>query len=174
MSDAPVDPFSLSPEQAGAKLAELTATYRGAPSEHPQSKLNRLYADPEKRGKIEAGDGATRREFDALAQAAANADPVEAALAGQLPDVPSSELRQKSELASFLRTLGLRDEVVREAIDTDSTVNRETHDAAKDWKARNLSDETFVKAYLNGSVEHVKQVTLCNIILMQPIAEKAK
>jgi hypothetical protein len=99
------DISALTPDQAAAKLAEMTAAYRGPSSENPQAQLNRMYADPEKRQKLEAGDGATRREFDQLAQAAAKIDPVDSVMSGFLPDIPTSEMRLMSEAASWLRDI---------------------------------------------------------------------
>lgn len=164
--------FPLTHEQADAKLAEMTAAYRG-PGEDPKSKLHAAYADDTKRQKLEAGDLATKREFDELIKAVTvPADPVEAALSGKLSNFPTSEELQLSRSASMLRGLGLSDDAVREAI-SDSTTSQEIHDAAKAWKAQHLSDQDWVKRWLNGDAEAIKEMTLCGILLTQPIKGKA-
>ena len=164
--------FPLTPDQADAKLAEMTAAYRG-PGEDPRSKLHAAYADPAKRGKLEAGDIATKKEFDELIRAAAvPADPVEAALSGKLAELPTSDELQMSKTATMLRGMGLRDDVVREFISGQETT-QEIHDAAKAWKQRTLKDQDFVKRWLDGDVEAAQKMTLCGIVLTQPIKEKA-
>jgi hypothetical protein len=165
-----VDISALTPEQAAAKLVEMTRNFRGPPSDNPQAQLNRLYADPEKRQKLEAGDGATRREFDQLVQAAAKIDPIEAAMSGFLPDVPTSEMRLMSEAASWLRDIGIREDVVRETLSNQSTT-QEIHDAAVNWKKEKMTNPEFVKAYLNGGLEERRLMTLCAIVLTQPITK---
>jgi hypothetical protein len=168
----PADIFAMSAEEATAMLEKISTDFRGPLAEDPKDQLARRYGDPEWRGKLQAADGATRKEFDELATKAAEADPVEAVMTGALPEVVNSEQRLMAHTASYLREIGLSEAVVREAI-SDQSTTQEIHDAAKDWKRRNLSDSEFVKAYLNGSIEHVQKVTLCNIILTQPIKGKA-
>jgi len=170
VTDTPVDPFLLSPEQAAAKLAELSAAYRGPPADNEQARLDAFYSDPEKRQKLEAGDGATRREFDALAQAAAEADPTAAVMAGVLPEVPSSDLREMSELASYLRDLGMSESLVKETISNQETT-QEIRDAAVNWEKQHLSNEEFVKRYLNGDIEARRLMTACAIVKTQPIGK---
>jgi hypothetical protein len=169
MSDG-TDISALTPEQATVRLNEMTAAFRGPPSDNPQAQLDRMYADPEKRQKLEAGDGVTRREFDQLAQAAAKIDPVDSVMSGFLPDVPTSEMRLMSEAASWLRDIGIREEVVRETLSNQSTT-QEIHDAAVNWKKQHMSDAEFVKKYLNGDLEARRLMTLCAIVLTQPITK---
>ena len=71
MTDTP----NLTPEQATAKLAEMTAAYRGAPpSDKPtdaagaRARLNHLASDKAWVDKLNAGDVAARGEFKALTE----------------------------------------------------------------------------------------------------------
>lgn len=169
---APVDPFTLTPEQATAALAEMAKAYQGEAPQDPASKLNRLYADPQWRGKLDAGHLETRREFDALREAAAAIDPVTAAMTGALPDVPSSELRHMAETASYLRSLGLGEAVVKEVLSGQPTT-KAIQDEARAWRDRHLKTREFAEAFMAGEPEAVKKMTLCSIILSQPLKEDA-
>jgi hypothetical protein len=162
----------LTHEQADAKLAEMTAAYNG-PGDDPRSKLHAAYADNAKRGKLEAGDLATKREFDELIRGAAvPADPVEAALSGKLPDIPTSEQLEDSRTAGMLRGLGLSDDAVREFISGQPTT-QEVQDAAKAWKKQHLGDTEWKQKWLSGDAQAIKEMTLCSIILTQAIKGKA-
>jgi len=167
-----VDPFALSPEQATAALAEMAKTFQGAPSQDPTAKLNRLYADPAWRAKLDAGHLETRREFDALTKAAAEVDPVTAAMTGALPDLPSSELRHMSETAAYLRSLDLSEDVVKEVLSGQPTT-KAIQDEARAWRDRQLKTPEYVEAFMAGEPEAVKKMTLCSIILSQPLKEDA-
>ena len=172
MTETAADIAALSPDEATAKLADMTAAFRGPPSQEPQAQLDRFYADPSKRQLLEAGDGATRKEFDELAKAAANADPVEAVMKGALPEVVNSEQRLMADFADHLRSIGVRDEVVREALEN-KPITQELHNSAKDWRTAHMKDREFVKKYLEGDVEAVKLMAACHILLTLPIKEKA-
>jgi hypothetical protein len=166
------DISALTAEQASQKLAEMEAEFRGVQYERPDSKLNDRYADPAWRAKLEAGDGKTHAEFQELAKAAAEMSPVDAVMTGVLLDVPTSQMRLMEEHASYLRSLGLSEVVVREGISGEQSVSQEIHDAAVDWKKKATTNRDWVKEYLSGSVEHVKQMTLCQIVLNNPIKGK--
>ena len=161
----------LTHEQADAKLAEMTAAYKG-PGDDPRSKVHAAYSDNTKRGKLEAGDLATKREFAELIRAAAvPADPIEAALSQKLPDIPTSEQLEDLRTAGMLRGLGLSDAVIREAL-SDADVTEELHSVAKNWKKQHLGDEAWLKRWLSGGAEEIAQMTAANIILTKNIAGK--
>jgi hypothetical protein len=168
-----VDPYSLTAEQATAKLAEMTKAYQA--TKRSDDPVTDRYADNKGRvDRLVSGDPKERAKFDALMAKKAEADPVEAVMTGTLPDVPSSEHRQMNELASYLKSLGHPDAVVREALTTeDAPISQELHNQLKAWKAKALSNPEWSKAYLSGSVEHRLQMESAIIALMHPIAEKA-
>jgi hypothetical protein len=171
MTDTP-DAWSMMPEQAAAALAEMTAAFRATQPVSPQQQLDEKYADPKFRARLDAGSLEARAEFDHLVKAAADADPVQAAMTGSLPEIPDSSLRLMADFAGYLREVGLRDEVVQEALENRQT-SQAIHDEAVAWRERHLKDEAFVKAYLGGDQEAVQKITLCSIVLAQPIAKGA-
>jgi hypothetical protein len=172
----PAEISGLSAEESKAVLEKMSTDFRGKPAEDPQSQLSRKYANHEWRSKLEARDPATLREFDKLTAAAAVVDPVDIALGNSpVPDVPPSEMRQKSELANYLKSVGITDvTVLKEAISTDSVVTQATRDKVLAWKTQATTNLEWTKAYLSGSVEHVRQMALANSVLIQPVKGKAQ
>jgi hypothetical protein len=167
------DPYSLTAEQATAKLDAMSKAYQA--TKKSDDPISDRYAD--NRGRIDrlvSGDPKELARFNELMAKKAEADPVEAVMSGALPDVPSSEHRQMNELASYLKSLGHPDAVVREALATDDApISQELHNQLKTWKAKALTNEEWTKAYLAGSVEHRLQMESAIIALMHPIAEDA-
>jgi hypothetical protein len=131
------------------------------------------YADNKGRlDRLFNGDAKERGHFEEALKAKIEADPTEAAFTGEIGEVPSSELRHQSELASYLKSQGHPEEVVREALTTkDAPISQELHNQLKTWKAKALTNEDWTKAYLAGSVEHRLQMESAIIALMHPIAE---
>jgi hypothetical protein len=174
VTDQPqTDPYTLTAEQATAKLDAMTKAYQA--TKKSDDPVSDRYAD--NRGRIDrlvGGDPKELARFNELMAKKAEADPVEAVMSGALPDVPSSEHRQMNELASYLKSLGHPEAVVREALTTkDAPISRELHGQLKVWKSKALSNPEWSKAYLSGSVEHRLQMESCIIGLMHPIAEDA-
>jgi hypothetical protein len=163
---------TLSPEQAGAKLADLTAAYKATLPVSAQKQLDDFYADPDKRGKLEAGNIQTRREFDEMVTAAAAEDPVKAAMSGALPDLPSSELRQMSELAGWLRELGISESSIAQAL-SGAQETQEAFDYVKQLKASWLIDPEWVKRWLAGGEKEKRDMVLSSIVLVNGPKEKA-
>lgn len=167
------DISNLTPEQAGAKLAEMTAAYRSTQPVSPQDKLTAFYGDQDKRAKLEAGDPSTRREFDELAKAAAVVqDPVAAAMAGALPEVPSSELRQMSELTAWLRADGFSEDVITSYLSNEPQTQAFKDEIAR-GKQRLLGDPEWVKKWMSGDPFCKKQMQYANMIATLPTVEKA-
>jgi hypothetical protein len=168
----PVDPYSLTADQATAKLDAMTKAYQA--TKKSDDPVSDRYADNRHRiDRLVSGDAKELARFNELMAKKAEADPVEAVMSNALPDVPSSEHRQMNELASYMRSLGHPEEVVREALATsDAPISKELHGQLKNWKAKSLSNPEWSKAYLAGSVEHRLQMESCLIALMHPIAEE--
>jgi hypothetical protein len=169
---APASAWGLTAEQATARLAQMTKAYQE--TKKSSDPVTDRYAD--NRGRIDrlvSGDPKELARFNELMAKKAEADPVEAVMTGALPDVPSSEHRQMNELASYMRSLGHPDAVVREALATDDApISQELHNQLKVWKSKALSNPEWSKAYLSGSVEHRLQMESAIIALMHPIAEE--
>jgi hypothetical protein len=155
----------LSPEQAGEKLAAMTKEYRGAPSKDPKAVLAQNYAWPAWREKLEAGDGKTLHEFNELARAAAEENPVGAVLSGNLPEVASSEIRLMEHTASTLREIGIRDEIIKDVLAGTHEVTKVEWDLTVQWKQDHMEDPEWVKALLSGNAKARRELTLATIIL---------
>ena len=172
MTDADIDVSMLTPAQAAEKLAEMTVAYRGTPSEDAAAKLERFTQDRGKGQKLQAGDVETRREFDELVKAAADANPIEAAMTGKLPELPTGEQVLMKNTAGMLKEFGIRDEVIRETL-SGQPVTQAEHDATKIWRDQHLADKEYVKKWLNGDIEARKEMMLASIILSSKIRGKA-
>jgi hypothetical protein len=164
-----IDPFSMTPEQATEKLAQMTTAYRNDQLVNP---LHQKYADPAWRARLELGSPEVRAEFDQLVTARAAADPVQAAMTGMIPERASSDLRMMEHTASFLRDIGIRDEVVKQTLSADE-VSRAEYDAVKNWKADALKNEEWTKKLLAGDREAQRQLVLANIVLTSQIRKDA-
>jgi hypothetical protein len=170
----PVDPYTLTAQQATEKLAAMTKAYNA--SKKSDDPISDRYAD--NKGRVDrlttSGDPKELARFNELMAKKAEAEPVEAVLSGKLPDVPSSELRQMSELAASLRSIGLHEDIVRESLSASTTpISKQAHDQVQAWQKRATSNAEWVKAYLGGSAEHISQMTAAKIALMHPVEETA-
>ena len=74
MTDAP-DTFTMTPEQATAKIEELEAAYRGVPpsitptdAQQAQARINYLAADKDFVDRLDKGDAAAKAELKALVE----------------------------------------------------------------------------------------------------------
>jgi hypothetical protein len=190
MADEPIDIMSLTPEQATAKLNEMTAAYRGAlPSENPQTaaeagaRLAALGQDPAWSAKLFAGNAEANREFHRLSQMIANGDRTTDALAGIEPRV--SELTSGKELNTRnlttavrdLREMGLDEDVIRMAIEglpADTTPEQAAiiKQAALERRREILGTPELRQRYLEKDPELVKNMAATAIALGSDIAEK--
>src|SRR5690348_492003 len=166
------DSLALTPAEAGAKLAELTTAHRGPPSQDPKDMLDRRIADPSFNAKLLAGDAEARAEWQRLTVAAADADPIEAAMTGALPDMPDGDLLVMKNTAEMLRELGISDGVVREVL-SEATYTQAEHDATKIWLKQHEADEEWCAKLKAGDIEAKKQFMLASIILSSPIRKAA-
>jgi hypothetical protein len=120
----------MSPEQAGNKLARLTASYERSQApiaNDAQSQLDRFTSDPAVGERLFRGDAATLQEFHRLAQAVADGDGtdrlVEAIKGNSFPDSAGIETtvagslttRNTVDAVNALRESGLNDGAIGEA-----------------------------------------------------------
>jgi hypothetical protein len=162
--DTPIDFTAISPKQASEALARMKEDYA---SKNPDA-----YPDtPEEAGQ-------------ALAAMAKNslppiADPVGAALAGELPngifttsspDALMLSPYKLNETVSALREIGFPDAGVRRIIEGTPTTKEEV-EWARVEKERVLSDDGFIKAYLSGSRRERHWLTGLDAILAGGVAE---
>jgi hypothetical protein len=78
-----------------------------------------------------------------------------------------------AETASWLREIGIGDGAIRQTL-SDYEVTQQEYDAVQVWKGQRMRSPEFVKQYLSGEPDFVKQMTLANIVLSSTIkSEKA-
>jgi hypothetical protein len=174
----PTDPWLFPRDKANAMatdaLARMTKKYLEANRPKYDPVAERYQSKGHRIDRLVSGDPKERAHFEEALKAKIEADPTEAAFTGEIGEVPSSELRRQSELASYLRSQGHPDEVVREALTTaDAPISKELHGQLKTWKAKALSNPEWSAAWLSGSVEHRLQMESCIIALMHPVEESA-
>src|SRR5437868_1426109 len=82
------------------------------------SRLSVLAADKIWADKLLSGDPAANKEFGELnSMIAAGADPVDQAIAGTvLGDIPDGDQKRMAEAATWMRGLGLSDDVIRQQL----------------------------------------------------------
>ena len=161
MTDTPIS--AMTPEQATAKLAEMTAAYRGPPptdkpttAAEARARLNHLATAKSWNDKLSAGDVEATREFKALtAQVASDTAPY--ADRGEIVDAisnPSAVTRGKyDEMMEGLVEQGLPESGAQYIRDLDSGANK-NYPTAGDGKAAQAAldrlkrDPTWAKAVL--------------------------
>jgi hypothetical protein len=144
----------------------------GAPPAPPanvqeaRTRLAALVADKERGAKLFAGDVETNRDYSQLTAMAARDDDstVAAAMAGNLGDLPDSTVRMMAGTAGMLREIGIKEGIIEQVL-KGHEVTAEEYKLTEAWKARQMKDPVFVKAYLSGEVEPREKMTLANIIL---------
>lgn len=160
MSD---DVANLTPEQAGAKLAELSAK-------------------PEWAGKLisKADGGAEKREFATLMAAKSGgsssldkiiAGTAEAPLVDLVTDGKLS-VRNQMISAEGLREMGVGDDAIRQVFES-KPVSKAEHDAAVTLRADCLANPEFTKKLLAGDRVAARNLALMNIVIIGGFREAA-
>jgi hypothetical protein len=128
--------------------------------------LDGKLADRDWGAKLLAGDAATNREYRELQNKAATDDDstIAAAMSGNIGDVPDSSVKMMANTASMLREIGIREEIIEQQL-RGHEVTAEEYKLVEAWKARQMKDPVFVKAYLSGDPEARQKMTLAAIVL---------
>jgi hypothetical protein len=140
------------------------------------ARLEALKADPDWRDKFLAGNSPQAKEYKDLQAVAAKApdSPVDAAMAGIMEDAPfqkSGHLEMVSATSMF-REMGISDAVIRQTL-TDQEVTQAEHDAVSRWRSDRMRDHDWVKKYLAGDGDQVRDMLLANIVLSSNIKQSA-
>jgi hypothetical protein len=158
-------------------MTGAAATPPGAPPSPPSTpaeaagKLAERRADRSWGEKLLSQDPATLSEFHALSKLVAQGSDVDRVMSGER-DLPNNSVDGKLSLAKIageipsLRESGLSDGVIRELLEGRESTPAEL-DAVKRLKAARHSSEEWVKKYLSGEHEAVRESRLMSIILMQ-------
>jgi hypothetical protein len=131
-----------------------------------RARLDGLIADKDRGAKLLAGDVATNRDFCDLVAMAANTDDstIAVAMSGNIGEFPDSQVKIMSETAGMLREAGVREEIIEQQL-RGHEVSADEYKLVEAWKARQMKDPVFVKAYLSGDPEAVQKMALAAVIL---------
>ena len=164
---APVDPWSMTPDQATAALAAMHTALYPPPSTVPQDAqdarvtLERLSRDASWAESLFKGIVETRKQFDALIAKAAGANDTEDMVAGIVePAVPLFETTANGELPrrhveaaiSSLRDSGLNDESISQAVNL-PPISRSEFMAAQALQAKLHGTAEWRGKLLSGDYE---------------------
>jgi hypothetical protein len=122
------------------------------------------------------GGIAETKEFTDLQALIATGDKVDAAIAGvtDIQDgiIPDSSAVLMANVAADLREKGINDECIRQTL-TGQKCSKQERTLVETWKGQRMRDPVWVKAYLSGDPQAVKDMTLANIVMSSEIAEAA-
>jgi hypothetical protein len=160
---------------AAAPIAPVTATPPAAPEipgtpAEAAARLATLRADRGWGERLLASDKQTVDEFHALAKKANEASDIDRVLAGEpgLPDVnvdgKLSLVKISGEIPALLES-GLSQGVIRELLEG-RVPSTEELTAVKRFQAMRHSDPNWVKAYLSGQFEQVRESRLMSAVLL--------
>jgi hypothetical protein len=150
-----------------------TPVLPGAPPAPPanaaeaRTRLDALLVDKDRGAKLLAGDAEVNREYRELRAKADNPDPadtVAAAMSGNIGEVPDSEVALMANTAGMLRDIGVRESIIEETL-RGHEVTEQEYKLVEAWKARQMRDPVFVKAFLSGDAEARQKMTLAAIVL---------
>jgi hypothetical protein len=178
----PVDPWSMTPEQATATLAQMQI------DAHPPAPLDPTTPQDARRGSptidkewskrwVEGGI-AERKEYARLSELANQADEVKQAIAGTTPEpnliqtLGPNELSARN-LASAVETFrdaGLTDDVIDQGM-RGGKVSRAEYMAAKALKSARHGDAAWTDRWLKGGWAEGREQWLLNTILTSEIDE---
>jgi hypothetical protein len=131
-----------------------------------RGRLDTLIADKDWGAKLLAGDTNASREFRDLQNMADKSDDsvTSTAMAGNLGPVPDSQVKMLAETADFLRTIGIKEQIIAEVLQG-HMVSAEEFKLVEAWKSRQMRDPVFVKAFLSGESEPREKMALADIVL---------
>ena len=183
---APVDPWSMTPDQATAALAAMDAAIHPPPPLVPQdaqdarAQLDLLTRNPSWAEGLLKGNVETRKQFDELVAKAAGGDDVGDAVAGIVePALPLIETtaggalprRAVEATISGLRDAGLSDASIEQAVNL-PPISRAEFMQAQALKSRLYGTAEFRSKLLTGDYEATRQHNLLCVLLSSPIAEE--
>ena len=150
-----------------------TPVLPGAPPAPPanateaRTRLDAFITDRDRGAKLLAGDAEVNREYRELRAKADDpdsADLVATAMSGQIGEMPDSSVRMMADTAGMLREVGIRESIIEEVL-RGHEVSADEFRLVEAWKARQMRDPVFVKAFLSGDPEARQKMTLAAIVL---------
>jgi hypothetical protein len=183
---APVDAWSMTPDQASAEIARMDRESRPAPTLTPMDSqdarvaLDALSKNPSWAEALFRGDVQTRRQFDELVAKAADSDPVGDAIANIVePAVPLFETTMDGQLPrrhvegtiSALRDGGLDNASIEQAVNL-PPISRAELMAAQALKSKLHGTAEWRSKLLSGDYEATRQHNLLAVLLSSPIKDE--
>jgi hypothetical protein len=182
----PVDPSSMTPEQATATLAQMqinahpSAPLSPTTASEARARLTELTNNREWGARLLAGHIEERQEWQRLTELAAGADEVKDAIDGTTPQphliqtVGPGELstRDRATAVEMFRDAGLEDGVIVEAM-RGGRVTRKEFAAAKALQSARHGDEGWRQRLLKGGWAENREQLLINVILTSEIIDAA-
>jgi hypothetical protein len=180
----PVDPWSLSSEQAAGVLSQMQidahppAPLAPTTPAEARARLNELTSNKEWGARLIAGHVEERREFARLTELANQADEVKDAIDGTTPQphlietVGPGELstRDQATTVAMFRDAGLTDDVINQAM-RGGEVGRAEYMAAKALKSARHGDAAWCDRFLKGGWAEGREALLMNVILTSEMDE---
>jgi hypothetical protein len=155
---------------------ETIATPPAPPSTPAEAatRLTALKADPAWTKALDQGGPAQTREFHSLHELISKGDGIDQAMSGVLPDgiIQDGAQVQTAGTVSWMRQLGIRDDVIREALAGYEPSQALISETAR-YKADKMSNPEWVKKLMSGDVEARRELFLANSILTGGIKEQA-
>jgi hypothetical protein len=183
---APVDPWSMTPDQVAAKLAGMDAAIHPPPPLVPQdaqdakATLERLSRDKSWADALFNGNVATRKQFDELVAKAAGGDDVGDAVAGIVePVLPLIETVAEGELPrraveatiAGMRDDGMNDACIEQGINLPPIPRAEKAAATALWNMRSGTAE-WGKRLTSGDYQAKLEWRNLVTLLSSPIKEE--
>jgi hypothetical protein len=183
---APVDPWSMTPDQVAAKLAGMDAAIHPPPPLVPQdaqdakATLERLSRDKSWADALFNGNVATRKQFDELVAKAAGGDDVGDAVAGIVePVLPLIETVAEGELPRWaveatiagMRDDGMNDACIEQGINLPPIPRAEKAAATALWNMRSGTAE-WGKRLTSGDYQAKLEWRNLVTLLSSPIKEE--
>jgi hypothetical protein len=183
---APVDPWSMTPDQATAALASMHAELHPPRSVVPQdaqdarATLDRLIRDPTFANSLLSGSTEAKKHWDALHAVIGAGDDLRDMVAGihetSLPLIETTAegalpRRAVEATISGLRDSGLNDASIEQAINL-PPISRAEAAAAEAFWARCQNSAEWRNKFLAGDYEAVRQHKLVSVLRSSPIAKE--
>jgi hypothetical protein len=135
------------------------------------TRLDQLKADPKWTASFLGGNPTHLQEFRDLHEIVAKGDDVDAAMAGVLPEMPSSDMRTMAGTAELLKDIGFTSLSIKETLEGRPASHAEV-DMATKWKADHMSNPDWVKRLMSGDVEAKRHLLVANVILSSPVKKE--
>jgi hypothetical protein len=179
------DPWTMTPGEAGAWLAEMSTAASPPPPIAPETsagaraRLDMLAKDSGFATAVFSGDMAANQEFKNLTTLAAGADDVADAVAGTSSDQPfevtvDGQLPRRAiaDFVASMRESGVSDAAIAQALRGDKVPRRE-FDAVRMLQRARHGDADWCKRLLSGDYTAGREHKLMSIVLSAEIEDAA-